>query len=219
MTLFLRFLEVFQHLDNHLDYFILNYGVWTYLILFMVIFCETGLVIAPYFPGDSLLFVAGTLATTGQLDLKWLFIFLSTAAVLGNMFNYWIGSLIGPRVFNKENAKIFNKEHLMQTHLFYYKYGAVAIIISRFIPFARAFAPFVAGIGKMDFRAFFVYNIIGGVGWVIFFTLAGFFFGRLNFVKENSFFIIFVILLLSIIMFPLLIWFIKRKNDARNQTK
>ena len=160
--------DVVMHLDKHLDAIIRNYGMWTYLILFLIIFCETGLVVTPLLPGDSLLFAAGTFAAIGSLKVTWLFTLLSVAAILGDTVNYWIGYFVGPRVFHKENVRFLNKDYLKRTHRFYEKYGGKTIIFARFVPIIRTFAPFVAGIGTMAYIRFIIYNVIGGIAWIVF---------------------------------------------------
>jgi membrane-associated protein len=198
------------HLDVHLSELIQTYGLWTYLILFAVIFCETGLVVTPFLPGDSLLFAAGTFAARGDLKVVVLFLLLAAAAVIGDTVNYWIGKIIGPKVFQKENSRIFKKQYLDRTHEFYEKYGAETIIIARFVPIVRTFAPFVAGIGRMTYGKFLSYNIIGGVGWVALFTFGGYFFGNIPFVKKNFSLVIIAIILISLV--PVLLEFLKHRK-------
>jgi membrane-associated protein len=187
------------HLDTYLDKIIQAYGFWTHLILFAVIFCETGLVVTPFLPGDSLLFAAGAFAAKGSLKIGWLFGLLVAAAILGDTVNYWIGKLLGPKVFQKENSRIFKKQYLERTHAFYEKYGAETIIIARFVPIVRTFAPFVAGIGRMTYGKFLSYNVIGGVIWVALFSFGGYFFGNLPFVKKNFSLVIFAIIFISLL--------------------
>lgn len=205
-----RIIDIIVHLDKHLAQLIQNYGAWTYMILFVVVFCETGLVVAPFLPGDSLLFAAGTFAALGSLKVGWLFLVLSAAAIIGDTVNYWIGHIIGPKAFNKERARFFKKEYLDRTHQFYKKYGGETIIIARFIPIIRTFAPFVAGIGKMTYWKFISYNIIGGVGWVAVFVFTGYFFGSIPFVKRHFTIIIFAIILIS--MIPGIVEFIRHRR-------
>ncbi|MGC9022291.1 MAG: VTT domain-containing protein, partial [Dissulfurimicrobium sp.] len=166
--------------------------------LFLIVFAETGLVIAPFLPGDSLLFVTGTLAASGAMDIRLLMVLLIISAVLGDTVNYWAGYCVGPMVFRMESSRLLNKKHLERTHLFYEKYGGKTIIIARFIPIIRTFAPFVAGIGRMTYRRFVAYNIIGGSLWVTLFLLGGFFFGNISFVKKNLTSFIFFIIIFSI---------------------
>lgn len=173
------------HIDIYLGEIIRAYGTWTYLILFLIIFCETGLVVTPILPGDSLLFAAGFFAATGDLKALPLFFLLSVAAVLGDSLNYWIGNLVGPKVFEQKGNRFFKKEHLVRTHRFFEEYGGKTIIIARFIPIIRTFAPFVAGIGAMSYLRFITYNIIGGIFWIAAFVFAGYYFGNIPLVKNN----------------------------------
>lgn len=192
-------IDLILHLDKYLNFIIQAYGIWTYLILLFVIFCETGLVVTPFFPGDSLLFAAGAFASTGSLDIKFLFLIFGMAAVLGDTINYFIGKSIGFKIFEKENLRFIKKEHLIKAHKFYEKHGGKTIIIARFIPVIRTFAPFVAGIGEMSYRRFISYNIIGGIAWVTLFLFGGFFFGNLRSVKSNFTFILIAIIIISIL--------------------
>ncbi|MBI5476606.1 MAG: DedA family protein [Ignavibacteriales bacterium] len=187
------------HIDVHLQQLIATYGSWTYAILFLIIFCETGLVITPFLPGDSLLFAAGTFAAAGSLDPWWLFLLLSIAAFLGDTVNYWFGAIVGPKIFHKENVKFLNKEYLERTHKFYEKHGGKTIIFARFIPIIRTFAPFVAGIGRMTYIKFISYNIIGGILWVATFVFAGYYFANISVVKNNFTMVIFAIIIISAI--------------------
>ena len=194
-----KIIDFILHLDTHLNALIQVYGFWTHLILFVVIFCETGLVVTPFLPGDSLLFAAGTFAASGSLKIGWLFLILAAAAVLGDTANYWIGKIIGPKVFQKENSRIFKKEYIDRTHRFYERYGAETIILARFVPIIRTFAPFVAGIGKMTYVRFLSYNVVGGVLWVALFTFGGYFFGNIPFVRKNFSLVIIAIILISLV--------------------
>ena len=192
-------IDFILHIDVHLSEIIQSYGVWTYLILFLIIFCETGLVVTPFLPGDSLLFAAGAFAARGDLHVLWLFILLSIAAILGDTANYWIGNLVGPKVFHQEHVRFLNKEYLNRTHQFFEKYGGKTIIIARFVPIIRTFAPFVAGIGSMTYMRFISYNIIGGIVWIASFAFAGYFFGNIPMVKKNFTLVIFAIIIISIL--------------------
>jgi membrane-associated protein len=206
---FMKFLfEFIIHIDVHLSEIIQSYGVWTYLILFLIIFCETGLVVTPILPGDSLLFAAGTFAARGDFNVMWLFIILSIAAVLGDTVNYWIGSFVGPKIFHKEHVRFLNKEYLDRTHQFFEKYGGKTIIIARFVPIIRTFAPFVAGIGSMTYWHFISYNVIGGIVWIAAFVFAGYYFGNITIVKNNFTIVIFAIIIISIL--PGVIEFIRQ---------
>ena len=200
--------EFIIHIDVHLSEIIQSYGVWTYLILFLIIFCETGLVVTPFLPGDSLLFAAGTFAARGDFNVMWLCILLSIAAVLGDTVNYWIGSFVGPKIFHKEHVRFLNKEYLDRTHKFYEKYGGKTIIIARFVPIIRTFAPFVAGIGSMTYWHFISYNVIGGIVWIVAFVFAGYYFGNIPMVKNNFTMVIFAIIIISIL--PGVIEFIRQ---------
>lgn len=208
------FIDILLHLDKHLAGIIQQYGVWTYLILFLIIFCETGLVVTPILPGDSLLFATGAFTATGSLDLFTVLILLTVAAILGDTVNYWIGAFIGPKAFQYEKSRLFKKEYLIRTHEFYEKHGGKTIIIARFMPIIRTFAPFVAGIGKMTYAKFLLYNVAGGTLWIALFVLGGYFFGNIPFVKKNFTLVILAIILLSIL--PGIIEFIRHKK--RKQT-
>lgn len=199
MELLTSFIDIFMHLDKHLSTIIQNYGVWTYMILFLIIFCETGLVVTPILPGDSLLFAAGAFAAMGSLDLLWLFFLLTSAAVLGDTANYGIGHYMGPIVFKREGSKIFKKEYLERTHSFYERYGAKTIVIARFVPIVRTFAPFVAGVGSMTYLQFLTYNVAGGALWIAVCVFGGYFFGNIPFVKQNFTAVIIGIIFVSIL--------------------
>ena len=198
MELIKYFIEIVLHLDKHLFDIVSQYGTWTYVILFLIIFCETGLVVTPLLPGDSLLFAAGAIASLGALRSDVLFIILSIAAIAGDTVNYWIGRWIGPSVFQKENSRIFKKEYLEKTHNFYEKYGNKTIILARFVPIVRTFAPFVAGIGRMTYGRFINYNIIGGIAWIAIFIFGGYYFGNIPIIKKNFTIVIFIIIIISI---------------------
>jgi len=198
VELIANFIDIFMHLDKHLSLVIQNYGTLTYVILFLVIFCETGLVVTPFLPGDSLLFAVGTFAAIGALDVSVIFVLLTIAAVAGDTVNYWIGNFVGPKVFHKDDVRFLNKKHLERTHRFYEKYGGKTIIIARFVPIIRTFAPFVAGIGSMAYGRFLSYNIIGGILWIAVCVFAGYFFGNIPIVKQNFGIVILAIIFISI---------------------
>lgn len=204
-----QIIDIILNLDIYLGYVISLFGSLTYLILFLVVFCETGIIIVSFLPGDSLLFIIGALSAGGALNLIVSIIILSLAAILGDTVNYQIGKYIGPKIFNKESSKLFNKNHLIEAHDFYEEYGGKTIILARFIPIIRAFAPFVAGIGLMPYKKFLSYNIIGGVAWVLIFTLIGYFFGNLPIVKDN--FSLLVIAIVVISGLPIVIQLIMKK--------
>jgi len=187
------------HLDKHLSPIIAEYGAWTYLLLFLIVFCETGLVVTPFLPGDSLLFAAGAFAATGSLSVVWLTVTLIAAAVLGDTVNYWIGHSLGRRLLAAKRFRVIKPEHLAYTHEFYEKYGGKTIIIARFVPIVRTFAPFVAGLGKMSYGRFMSYNVVGGVAWVVLCVSAGHLFGNLPFVQENFSLVVLAIIFLSIL--------------------
>ena len=197
MELLAQFIDILLHLDRYLAQFVSEYGVWVYLLLFLIVFAETGLVVTPFLPGDSLLFVAGTLAAAGGMDVVWLCAVLSVAAILGDTVNYWIGSWFGTRLFH-DNARWLKREYLDRTHQFYERHGGKTIILARFVPIVRTFAPFVAGMGRMSYLKFFAYNVVGGLIWVFSLVLAGFYFGNLPWVKANLTLVIIGIVIASI---------------------
>ena len=200
------------HFEVHLDYVITNYHTWTYLFLFLIIFIETGFVIMPFLPGDSLLFVVGAFASRGSLNFWSISVLLFFAAVLGDTVNYTIGKFIGPKVFAKENHPLLNIKHLEKAHLFYAKYGAKTIILARFVPIVRTFAPFVAGIGKMTYKKFMSFNLIGGALWVFCFIPLGYFFGNLPLIKSNFQLVILAILVISTL--PGFVEYLREKKKA-----
>jgi membrane-associated protein len=207
-----QLINIVLHLDVHLAEWATWLGPWLYLILFLIIFAETGLVVTPFLPGDSLLFAAGALATVpnAPYSVHFLAILLITAGILGDFVNYTIGKHFGPKIFSRNNSKFFNKEHLVRTQLFYEKYGSPTIIIARFAPIIRTFAPFVAGIGKMNYSKFVVYNAVGSIVWVSSFLYAGYFFGNIPSVKRNFHLIIIAVILVSIM--PIVIGFFKSRQ-------
>jgi len=199
MELLHTVVDLFLHLDKHLGQVLADYGTWTYLILFVIVFCETGLVVTPILPGDSLLFAAGAFAALGSLSPFLLFVLLAAAAILGDTVNYWIGHFLGPRLAAGERFRLINPKHLERTHEFYERYGGKTIILARFVPIVRTFAPFVAGLGKMSYGRFMSFNAIGGVLWVAICVAAGYFFGNLAVVKENFSLVLLAIVFLSVL--------------------
>ena len=210
MDLIKTFIEFFLHLDIHLNEIIINYGTLTYLILFFVIFAETGFVFTPFLPGDSLLFAAGTFAAKGSFNIHILFLIVAAAAILGDTVYYWIGHYLGPMIFEKK-IRFLKKEHLDRTHKFYEKYGGKTIILARFVPIIRTFAPFVAGIGAMSYTRFILYNIIGGLAWCALFVYGGFYFGNFEVVKNNFSVVIISIVLISVV--PGFIEYFRHRNS------
>jgi len=205
-----QLLDILLHLDRHLDTIIQQYGVWTYLILFLIIFCETGLVVTPILPGDSLLFAVGTFAARNALDLGLLLVLLSVAAVAGDTVNYAIGYRVGRQIFRKEGVRFLNREYLDRTHRFYERHGAKTIVIARFVPIIRTFAPFVAGVGRMSYARFVTYNVAGGVGWIAALVLGGYLFANIPVVRQNFTLVIFAIIMLSIL--PGVIEFLRQRS-------
>ena len=189
------------------------YGTWTYGLLFTIVFLETGLVVTPLLPGDSLLFAAGSFAALGALDVRLLFVLLSVAAILGDTLNYSIGHYLGPKVFHYPKSRFFNPDHLRKTHEFYEKYGGKTIVIARFVPIVRTFAPFVAGVGAMSYPRFLAYNVVGGILWVAVCLFAGYFFGNLPFVKKNFGLVILAIVVLSVM--PAVVEYLRHRAEKR----
>lgn len=209
-------IDLFLHLDEHLSGVLQTYGTWTYLLLFLIIFLETGLVVTPFLPGDSLLFAAGTFAGLGDLNVGLLFGLLSAAAIIGDTANYWIGHYVGPRAFSGE-IRFLKKEHLDRTHEFYERHGGKTIILARFVPIIRTFAPFVAGIGAMSYGRFITYNVVGGILWVFLFTFGGYFFGNLPFVQNNFTIVVLVIIFISIL--PGVYEFLKERGRSARKAE
>jgi membrane-associated protein len=207
-----QLINIFLHLDKNLAIVISNYGNLTYGLLFLIIFMETGFVVTPFLPGDSLLFAAGALSATTSLEIYFVYLLLLIAAVFGDTVNYWAGHFVGPKVFEKD-TKLFKKEHLVQAHKFYEKYGGQAIVLARFIPIVRTFAPFVAGIAKMSYIHFLMYNVVGAALWVSLFVWGGYFFGNLPFVKANFHYVVVVIILLSLT--PIFYEWLKAKRSKK----
>jgi membrane-associated protein len=197
--------------DEHLGNIIRDYGAWTYLILFLIIFCETGLVVTPILPGDSLLFTAGAFAARGDLNVAVVFMVLSAAAISGDTVNYWIGALIGPRAFT-DKIRFLKKAYLDRTHQFYEKYGGKTIVLARFVPIVRTFAPFVAGVGSMTYGRFLTYNVFGGLAWIALFVFGGYHFGNLTYVQKNFKLVILAILVISVI--PMVIEYVRHRVQS-----
>jgi membrane-associated protein len=211
MELIGNIIDFFLHLDKYLNLLIHQFGISTYVILFLVIFCETGLVVTPFLPGDSLLFAAGAFAGAGiTLDVTTLFLALSIAAVAGNMVNYQVGLTMGPKVLRRDNVRFLKREYLDRTHRFYQKYGGRTLIIARFVPIIRTFAPFLAGVGKMTYLRFSAYNVVGSLAWTSSFIFGGYFFGNIPAVKQHFTFVIFGIIIVSLI--PTVIEFIRHRR-------
>ena len=211
----MNILDFFIHLDHHLNEIISHYGAWTYLILFLIIFCETGLVFTPFLPGDSLLFVVGTFAAQGSLELKVVLPLLLSAAILGNTTNYWIGHFLAPRMFRGEKIPFLKEAYLKRTELYFEKYGGKTIIIAQFAPIIRTCAPFLAGVGSMSYGRFIRYNVTGAVLWIAGFMLAGYFFGNIPFVKRNLTLVIFAIIIIS--MLPAVREFLAHRGASRKK--
>jgi len=210
-----KIIDIILHLDKYLNILIQNYGTWTYGILFLIIFAETGLVVTPFLPGDSLLFAVGALAATDSINIFFLFAILLVAAIAGDSVNYSIGAKFGEKILPKEDKFFYKKEYLIRTQEFYEKHGKKTIILARFVPIVRTFAPFVAGIGNMKYSTFLSYNIIGGLIWISLLLFGGYFFGQVPFVKNNFSIVVFIIIMLSII--PGVIEFIRQKYKSQQE--
>ena len=210
MDLLTAFIDIILHLDAHLLALTQQYGVWVYAILFLIIYCETGLVIMPFLPGDSLLFVAGALCGMGALQLELLVPFLVLAAFSGDNTNYWIGRKVGKRLVKMGDSRFLKHEHLDKTHAFYKKHGGKTIVFARFLPIVRTFAPFVAGIGKMDYRLFMLFSALGNLFWIVFFVVGGYFLGNIPVIKNNLTLMVLVIVFISVT--PALIEFIRQRR-------
>jgi membrane-associated protein len=206
-------IDLFLHLDKHLSVLIEQYGLWVNLILFVIVFCETGLVVTPFLPGDSLLFAVGTFAASGSLDLTSVIVLLIIAAILGDTVNYTCGAAIGPRVFRAEDHWFFKREHLLRTQRFYERHGGKTIILARFVPIVRTFAPFVAGVGQMKYRRFIAYNVVGGVVWVLLFVLAGYAFGNVPEVRDN--FGLVALGIVGVSLIPLAVEWLRTRAESR----
>ena len=212
MEFFSFIIDFILHIDQHLTELAAQYGVWIYGILFLIIFCETGLVVLPLLPGDSLLFAAGSIAAIGKMNIHLMVVLLIIAAILGDAVNFMVGKFFGEKLFANPNSKIFKQSHLQKTQQFYAKHGGKTIIMARFIPIVRTFAPFVAGMGHMSYHHFLAYNVIGGVLWVTIFSYLGYFFGNMDIVKDNLSLVLVAIIVLSIL--PAIIEIIRHKRAA-----
>lgn len=213
----MQIIDFILHIDKHLVTLTAEYGAWLYVILFLIVFCETGLVVTPVLPGDSLLFAAGAVAASsaGNLNIHVIVLVLLAAAILGDAFNFTIGKFFGEKLFSNPNSKIFKQEYLAKTHAFYDKYGGKTIILARFVPIVRTFAPFVAGMGKMHYGRFIRYNIIGAIAWVVLFAYAGYFFANTKIVKENLSLVLVAIIVLSVL--PAVVEIVRAKRAAKKQ--
>ena len=216
MELVTSFIDIVLHLDRHLQVWVVEYGTWIYLILFLVIFCETGLVVTPFLPGDSLLFVAGAVAAGGGMDIHTLFAVIAVASFAGDNTNYWIGRQVGPRVFRRKGSVLFNPSHLERTHRFYEKHGGKTVLIARFVPIVRTFAPFVAGMGRMAYNQFLFYSFAGAILWIGSLAYAGYYFGNLPIVRDNLSVVIIGIVFLSIL--PGIIEFLRARRNAKRSS-
>lgn len=212
MDLIMQVVHMLLHLDATLGQVIVDYGIWVYAILFLIIFCETGLVVLPFLPGDSLLFVAGMFAAQGKLDLALLLILLSIAAIIGNTINYAVGNYLGPRVFLWPNSRFFNRNALERAHQFYERHGGKTLVITRFMPLLRTFTPFVAGVSSMSITRFQLFNIVGALLWIVSLTLAGYFFGDIPFIKQNLTLVILAIIAISLL--PAAFAWLKHRSSA-----
>ncbi len=214
MDFLARVLDLFLHVDRHLLEIVDTYGAWTYAILFAIVFLETGLVVTPFLPGDSLLFAAGTLAAAGVLDVGWVIVLLTLAAVLGDSLNYSLGRAFGARAF-REGSRFFKQEHLIRTQRFYERHGGKTIVLARFVPIVRTFAPFVAGSGRMRYLRFWAYNVVGGVSWIVSLSLLGYFFGTIPIVQRNFSVVILAIIVISLVPVIVEAW---KAQLARSRT-
>ncbi|MBE3592985.1 MAG: DedA family protein [Thermoanaerobacter sp.] len=210
MDLIKNFIDIVLHLDKYLGSVIQTYGTYTYSILFFIVFLETGFVVTPFLPGDSLLFAAGTFAAIGSLNIFYVVILLVSAAILGDTINYHIGKFVGEKIYERENLRLIKREHLLEARDFYEKYGSITIVVGRFIPIIRTFVPFVAGIGQMRYFKFLFYNALGGILWVLLFTLGGYYFGNLQIVRDHFGLVTIAIIVISLI--PAIISVLKGKK-------
>ncbi len=216
MEFLAQLLDILLHVDVHLRAITQDYGAWTYAILFAIVFCETGLVVTPFLPGDSLLFAAGAVASLGSIRVGVVMLLLTAAAILGDTVNYAIGYRVGPEIFRKDTGRLFRKEHLDKTHRFYERYGGKTIVLARFVPIVRTFAPFVAGIGRMSYAYFLIYNVSGGIAWVVGLVGAGYYFGNMPLIRERFSLVIVAIIVLSVL--PIVVEFLRNRKPAAVET-
>lgn len=216
---FLSLADAFLHIDRHLQVWLDQYGAWTLLLLAVVVFLETGVVVTPFLPGDSLLFTAGAFAATGALELGWVLVLLTAAAIAGDSVNYWIGKSLGPRMARGQGFRFIRQEHLDRTHRYFERYGGRTIVIARFVPIVRTLAPFVAGVGTMTYRRFMAYNVVGGMAWVVICTLAGYLFGNLPVVRDNFTLVILGIIAVSLLPGLFEIWRSRRSRSPASATQ
>jgi len=214
MDFIMQAVHMLLHLDTTLGQVIADYGIWVYAILFLIIFCETGLVVLPFLPGDSLLFVAGMYAVRGELNLALLIVLLSIAAIIGNTVNYAVGNYLGPRVFLWPNSRFFNRTALERAHQYYEKHGGKTLVITRFMPLLRTFTPFVAGVSSMSIARFQFFNVAGALLWIVSLTLAGYFFGNIPFIKQNLTLVILAIIAVSLL--PAVFAWLKHRSGAHS---
>ncbi|MDD1642951.1 MAG: DedA family protein [Methylococcaceae bacterium] len=219
MDVIIYLIDFFIHLDKYLPIIVQSFGIWAYVLVFIVIFCETGLVVTPILPGDSLLFALGAIAAQGALNIEALCVLLCVAAILGDTVNYAIGHFIGPKVFHYEDSRFFKKEYLLKTHQFYEKHGGKTIVIARFMPIIRTFAPFVAGVGAMSYSKFILFNISGGIAWVCLFLLGGYFFGNIPSVKSNFTLVIIAIVIISVLPGVFEYWRQRRNTSKEKKSR
>jgi len=213
----MEFIQFIMHIDESIGWMLQNYGAWVYLVLFLIVFCETGFIVTPFLPGDSLLFACGAFAASGSMSILTVFTIFVAAAILGDTVNFQIGRFIGPKIYNKKRLRLIKREHLDKTHQFYEKHGGKTIILARFIPIIRTFAPFVAGIGNMSYFKFIAYNIIGGFLWVTICVFSGYFFGNLPWVKQHFELVVLGIIFISIV--PVLIEIVKNAISKQIESK
>lgn len=216
MEFLVRLIDIFLHIDVHLRAITQDYGTWTYAILFAIVFCETGLVVTPFLPGDSLLFAAGAVASLGSIHVGVVMLLLVAAAILGDTVNYAIGYRVGPEIFRKNTGRLFRTEHLDKTHRFYERYGGKTIVLARFVPIVRTFAPFVAGIGRMRYFHFLVYNVSGGIAWVVGLVGAGYYFGNIPVIRERFSLVILAIIVLSVL--PIVFEYLRNRKPRAAET-